>query len=77
MNGGQMAFTQKCNNDMIMKEAMKETSLLELELALSHIPAPDQIVIRPYCKKAGSGKITKNNSRASKFRGVSKNGSLW
>lgn len=34
-------------------------------------------MIRPYSKKAGQGKINKNHTRASKYRGVSKNGSLW
>ena len=65
----------------VMKEILKEAKQIELRLALSKIESPDQIVIQPYSKKSLSFNSAKNNikkeSRASKFRGVSRNGVQW
>ena len=65
----------------VMKEILKEAKQIELRLALSKIESPDQIVIQPYSKKSfsfcSSSKGIKKESRASKFRGVSRNGVQW
>ena len=61
----------------VMKEILKEAKQIELRLALSKIESPDQIIIQPYSKKSlsfNSSKGIKKESRASKFRGVSRNG---
>ena len=61
----------------VMKEILKEAKQIELRLALSKIESPDQVVIQPYSKKSLSfnmSKGIKKESRASKFRGVSRNG---
>lgn len=63
-----------------MKEILKEAKQIELRLAINKVIDPNQIVIKPYLKKqisSNSKSISKKNSRASKYRGVSRNGVLW
>lgn len=66
-------------NKNIMKEILKEAKQIEMRLALSKIIDPDQIVIHPYTKRLStmSKGISKRESRASRFRGVSRNGVQW
>lgn len=68
-------------NKNLMKEILKEAKQIELRLAINKIEDENFVVIRSYLKKsalaANSKDISKNESRASKFRGVSKNGVQW